>query len=213
MTRDDIVHPEVLWAQRASKTDASRNIVYLTVAAPDVSKDDMKLDLEPSKLTFSGFSSTKKVTYKCDIEFFDELDPTESKINHTDRDIEMVLRKKEAKGEYWPRLLKEKAKVHWLKTDFDKWVDEDEQDPNDDDDWMAKAGGLGGDGGFDGIDFSKFGSGPGGPTPDMNDLDADSDDDDDEPPALEGEEEEALESVGATPSTGTKTSSGIEEVE
>lgn len=30
--------------------------------------------------------------------------------------------------EYWPRLSKEKIKTNWLKTDFSKWVDEDEQD-------------------------------------------------------------------------------------
>ena len=32
----------------------------------------------------------------------------------------MVLQKKELAAEYWPRLLKDKAKVHFLKTDFDK---------------------------------------------------------------------------------------------
>lgn len=31
-----------------------------------------------------------------------------------------MLRKKEEKEEYWPRLLKESKKVHFLKTDFDK---------------------------------------------------------------------------------------------
>jgi hypothetical protein len=31
-----------------------------------------------------------------------------------------VLRKKELKEEYWPRLLKDSKKVHYLKTDFDK---------------------------------------------------------------------------------------------
>jgi hypothetical protein len=32
----------------------------------------------------------------------------------------LVLRKKELKEEYWPRLLKDSKKVHYLKTDFDK---------------------------------------------------------------------------------------------
>jgi hypothetical protein len=32
----------------------------------------------------------------------------------------LVLRKKELKEEYWPRLLKDNKKVHYLKTDFDK---------------------------------------------------------------------------------------------
>lgn len=43
-----------------------------------------------------------------------------SKTNHSPKNIEMVLRKKELKEEYWPRLLKDKAKVHFLRTDFDK---------------------------------------------------------------------------------------------
>ena len=30
------------------------------------------------------------------------------------------LRKKEMKEEYWPRLLKDNKKMHFLKTDFDK---------------------------------------------------------------------------------------------
>ena len=71
----------------------------------------MKLDLQPTKLTFSGHSHTKNVDYKVELEFFGEIDPKESKVNHTDRDIEMVLQKKELKEEYWPRLLKDKAKV------------------------------------------------------------------------------------------------------
>lgn len=46
--------------------------------------------------------------------------PEESKINHTGKNVELVLRKKELKEEYWPRLLKESKKLHFLKTDFDK---------------------------------------------------------------------------------------------
>ena len=95
-----------------------------------------------------------------------------------------MLRKKELKEEYWPRLLKDKAKVHYLRTDFDKvsrmhfpasftqqiplanfpqWVDEDEQNEAPEDDYMNQfGGGLGEDGGFGGIDFSKLGGGEGG---------------------------------------------------
>jgi len=32
----------------------------------------------------------------------------------------MVLRKKEMKEEFWPRLLKDTKKMHFLKTNFDK---------------------------------------------------------------------------------------------
>jgi HSP20 family molecular chaperone IbpA len=101
----------VLWAQRSSKSDPSRNYVHLTLAVPDVAEKDMKLDLQPTTVSFKGHSHTKNVTYQVELELFDEIDPAESKVNHTDRDIEMVLRKKELKEEYWPRLLKDKGKV------------------------------------------------------------------------------------------------------
>lgn len=87
---------------------------------PDVPKDKLKLDIQPTKLTFTGYSNSKKATYHVELEFYAEIDPAESKQHHTDRDLELVLRKKELKEEYWPRLLKENKKMHFLKTDFDK---------------------------------------------------------------------------------------------
>lgn len=54
------------------------------------------------------------------LDLFGEIDPENSKVNHTDREVELVLRKKELKDEYWPRLLKTDKKAHFLKTDFDK---------------------------------------------------------------------------------------------
>jgi len=189
------VHPEVLWAQRSSTSDPAKNFVYLTLTVPDVSEADLKLDITSTKLTLTGKSLTKKTTYHVELEFFAEIVPEETKKNHTDRDVELVLRKKDLKEEFWPRLLKEKGKVHFLRTDFDKWVDEDEQDENpEDEDFMSKMGGMGGAGGaggngFEGIDFSKLGSGPGGDPADL--PEEDSDDDEDEMPDLEGEEEES----------------------
>lgn len=80
----------------------------------------IKLDLKPSSLTFTGYSETLKQTYHVELEFYAEIDKEESKINHTAKNIEMILRKKELKEEFWPRLLKDAKKVHFLKTDFDK---------------------------------------------------------------------------------------------
>ena len=90
--------------------------------------------MKPQSLTFSGHSDSLKRDYHLDLEFYAEIDKEESKINHTAKNIEMVLRKKELKEEFWPRLLKDSKKVHFLKTDFDKWVDEDEQDEAPEDD-------------------------------------------------------------------------------
>ncbi|KAK3315030.1 HSP20-like chaperone [Apodospora peruviana] len=184
------VTPEVLWAQRSSKVDAEKNFIYLTINVADVPASNLKLDIKPTGLTFTGHSDTLKKTYHLELEFYAEIDPAESKVNHTNRDVEMKLRKKELDDAYWPRLLKESKKMHFLKTDFDKWVDEDEQNEASEEDFSNFGGmggmpGMGAGGDFGGIDFSKLGGGAGMPTGEEG-----SDDSDDEMPALEGEEEE-----------------------
>ena len=80
----------------------------------------MKLDLKPTGLFFTGHSDTKKATYHIDFEFYAEIDTDKSNVNHSARDVELKLQKKELKEEYWPRLLKDSSRQHWLKTDFDK---------------------------------------------------------------------------------------------
>lgn len=87
---------------------------------PDVKKENVKLDIKPTYLDFSGYSETKKATYAVKLEFFKEIDVAASKTNHSQRCVEFVLQKKDLEEEYWPRLLKDKAKMHFLKTDFDK---------------------------------------------------------------------------------------------
>ncbi|KAL4727646.1 p23 chaperone protein wos2 [Fusarium chlamydosporum] len=196
----DTVYPEVLWAQRSSVADASKNFIYLTISVPDVPKDSLTLDLQPTKLSFTGTSSTLKKKYHVELEFWGEIDPAESKINHTAKNVEIKLQKKELKEEYWPRLLKDSKRVHFLKTDFDKWVDEDEQNEAPEDDFsqfggmggmpgMGDMGGMGGMGGdFGGIDFSKLGGGAGFPGAEGAGDELDDEDDDDDMPALEGDD-------------------------
>ncbi|OBT83349.1 hypothetical protein VE02_08303 [Pseudogymnoascus sp. 03VT05] len=211
------VTPEVLWAQRSNATEPEKNYIYLTISVPDCKKEDLKLDLKPTGLTFSGKSDSLKKSYHVELELFAEIDVENSKINHTSKNVEMVLRKKEAKEEFWPRLLKDSKKVHYLKTDFDKWVDEDEQEEAPEEDLggmggmppggMGGMGGMGGAGGmggmdmasmmggmggaggdFGGIDFSKLGAmGGAGGMGGLGDMD-DEGEDDDELPALEEQE-------------------------
>jgi len=200
------ITPEVLWAQRSNATVPEKNLVLLTISVPDVPKEKMQLDLKPTGLVFTGYSDSLKKTYHLDIEFYAEISKEESTVNHTGKNVELRLRKKEMKEEFWPRLLKDSKKVHYLKTDFDKWVDEDEQDEAPEDDAMGGMGGMGGmpgmggdmasmmggmggmggpGGDFGGIDFSKLG-GAGGELGDMDD------DDDEEMPGLEGEEDDDM---------------------
>ncbi|KAG0716150.1 Protein wos2 [Chionoecetes opilio] len=94
-----------------------------------------------------------------------------------DRNIELILIKKE-EGPYWPHLLKQKVKQHWLKVDFSRWKDEDDSEDEgegqnqDLEEMMRQMGGLGG------------GGGGGDSRPSLDDLE-DEDSDDDDLPDLE----------------------------
>ncbi|KAG7006470.1 hypothetical protein G7Y79_00014g036450 [Physcia stellaris] len=187
--------PEVLWAQRSSSTDPEKNYVTLTINAPDT--ENPSIDLKSNSLTFTGRSGPKETTYHVELEFYAEIDVVNSKRHATSANVSFYLRKKDLKEEYWPRLLKEPKRVQFVRTDFEKWVDEDEQEGAPDDDMgamgggMPDMGGMGGDGGFGGIDFSKLGGGGGaGGMPDMSSLgDMGGDDEaDDDMPDLEDDD-------------------------
>ncbi|KAK9362299.1 putative Hsp90 binding co-chaperone [Lipomyces starkeyi] len=185
--------PEVLWAQRSSQSEPDKNLIYLTINAIDVTSPDVTIT--PTSLSYKGTSASGK-EYAVDLEFFDEIDVDNSKKTITGRDAFFILRKMEAKEEFWPRLVKDKRKVHYIKTDFDKWVDEDEQETATGDDFAGYGGGM---------DFSslqsELGSAMGGlggagmpPTgPSSFGLNEDSDDDDGEelPELVDDKAEEA----------------------
>lgn len=112
----------------------------------------------------------------------------------TQRNVQFKLVKKEAKR--WHRVsTADKKKLHWLKCDWNKWVDSDEEenskmDMGDFDMDSMGFGGMGGMGGMGGLDLNALG-GAGG-FGDMGDM-GDSDDEDDlkdlDAPLPEEEEE------------------------
>lgn len=108
-----------MWSQRSHAEDISKNVIYLTINAPEIKKESLHCDLTSTTLTFTG-TNNKGVSYAVDLGFYGEIDPAESKQHFTSRGLEIVIRKKEAKVEYWPRLLKDSKKQHFLKTDFGK---------------------------------------------------------------------------------------------
>ncbi|KAL5007183.1 hypothetical protein ScPMuIL_015989 [Solemya velum] len=136
--------PAAMWAQRKDK-------IYLTLNLEDCK--DPKIQLTETQLTFRSKGGPDKEVYEFTVEFYKEVDPNQSKYTVLPRNVPFVLIKKED-GPYWPRLFKDTVKVHWLKTDFNKWKDEDDSDVDEKDDMnledmMNSMGGLGGDPGLD----------------------------------------------------------------
>ncbi|XP_010251769.1 PREDICTED: uncharacterized protein Os08g0359500-like isoform X1 [Nelumbo nucifera] len=150
-------HPTLKWAQRSDK-------IYLTVDLPDAK--DVKLKLEPEGKFI--FSATKdNLPYEVDIDLHDKVNVEESKVSIGVRSIVYVIEKAEKK--WWGRLLKQEGKPPvFLKVDWDKWVDEEDEN--------EKAGMD-----FDDMDFSKL---------DMGGDDYDMDEPKDEEEEIEAKEEE-----------------------
>ncbi|KAM3248824.1 putative protein OsI [Capsicum annuum] len=131
------LHPEVKWAQRP-------DVVYLTVMLPDAK--DPKVNLDPEGIfNFSATAGAGDRPYELKLELQDKVNVEESKISIGVRSIVCVLQKAEPK--WWTKLLRGAGKApHYVKVDWDKWVDEDDE---------PDAGP--GDMDLNSMDFSKFG--------------------------------------------------------
>jgi len=111
------ITPEVLWAQRADKVMVSIQLEEVT---------DETITVDSTNLKFSGKSHAKD--YQVALEFNQEIIPNESRQRKGGREYYFELKKKETGGPWWPRLLKEKVKPKYLKTDFNRWRDEDDSE-------------------------------------------------------------------------------------
>eukprot|EP00249_Psilotum_nudum_P010814 c22782_g1_i1 orf=739-1179(-) len=111
-------HPEVKWAQRSDK-------VFLTVELPDTKSPKVKIEPE-GRFTFSAVVGSSDDEYELDFELFDKINVEESKISVGLRNVFCVLKKTDVG--WWKRLLKGEGKPPpYLKVDWNKWVDEDEE--------------------------------------------------------------------------------------
>lgn len=167
MSTPSTVFPEIRWAQRSSATEPEKNKLWITIAVPDLVESDV--NVTDTHFKFTGKDATR--SYALELELFAEVDPSLTRKVSTQQKVAVELRKKEAKAEYWPRLTKDTKRRPFVRTDFDKWVDEDEQDEvSAEDDAFAGAGmpgggmpggaggmpGLGGAGGDGQFDMSQL---------------------------------------------------------
>ncbi|XP_071690542.1 co-chaperone protein p23-2 [Rutidosis leptorrhynchoides] len=117
-------HPEVLWAQRADK-------VYLTLALTNAK--DIVVKCEPhGSFNFSAVGA-KDETYEVNLELYGKIVPESCKTQLGLRNILCTVQKDE-KG-WWKRLLKSEEKpAPYIKVDWNRWCDEDDESANGSDD-------------------------------------------------------------------------------
>ncbi|XP_022655619.1 very-long-chain (3R)-3-hydroxyacyl-CoA dehydratase-like [Varroa jacobsoni] len=119
--------PFVYWAQ-----DYSRVTLRIDL------KDARKPDVQPTKnsLEFSakGVGARGENRYGFKIDLYDDIKPERTECRVTDRQVEVVLYKRDRSGdedEWWPRLCYSRDRLPWLKVDFDRFAVSDSE-PDDD---------------------------------------------------------------------------------
>lgn len=111
-------HPEVLWAQRSDK-------VYLTIALPDARDISVKCEGE-GLFSFSAVG-VQGGSFDFSLELFGNIVPEGCKTKAGLRNIICSIQKEE-KG-WWKRLLKSEEKpAPYIKVDWNKWCDEDDNE-------------------------------------------------------------------------------------
>ena len=115
--QEDTKFPDLKWAQRKDR-------VFVTIDLPGAT--DTKIDLKPDgHLSFSG--KVKDQKYAIEIDLYKEVITEDSKWNLRGRNVILNIVKKDQEDEYWPRITKEKIKHPHIKVDWDKWIEEDDE--------------------------------------------------------------------------------------
>ncbi|KAH0569668.1 putative Chaperone HSP82 [Spironucleus salmonicida] len=131
-----MVHPTIFWAQ-------NKDVVYLRIQVSSAANVDIKME----ETSFSFTCNADKQDYSCKFNLFKEVDPSACKFKNLAQSIEVLLTKKTVEKEFWPTL-NNGGKLPYVRVDFDRWIDEDEEE-------KPKTA-MPDMGNFGGMDFSNF---------------------------------------------------------
>ena len=117
MTESKTQFPILKWAQRKDK-------LFITISVVHSKKPIVDLT-DGKRIKYQGTDGN--INYAFDIELYDEINKEESKYTLESRNIFLNLKKKTS-GPYWPRLIKDEKKYHWIEVDWMYYAEEDEED-------------------------------------------------------------------------------------
>lgn len=107
------------WAQR-------QTTIFLRFEVLD--SQNVDVHFEKTSLKFTATCADGK-SYLNEVQLFKEIDTEKSGFQIKARSIDCLIYKEGGnKATWWPRLTKEKQKLHWLGVDFGRWRDEDDSD-------------------------------------------------------------------------------------
>lgn len=115
--KDQTLYPTVLWMQR-------KDLICLRVVVHALEKPDFEVHESFIKFKVRGDGVSGEATYGFELVFYDSINTKNCRVKLSDTEIELRLLKKESIA--WPRLQSAHERPHWLRIDFDRWVDLEE---------------------------------------------------------------------------------------
>ncbi|KAI6654744.1 hypothetical protein LOD99_2623 [Oopsacas minuta] len=116
----ETIPPFTRWAQREDK-------LYITLEVNNTNGLKSRHNIQEDRLEYFCVKEIKgqePVSYELKIDFYGKIDPQKTVMKENDKEISFVLFKLTKK--FWPRLVSSEKKLHYLKTDFDRWIDRDD---------------------------------------------------------------------------------------
>jgi prostaglandin-E synthase len=117
MTADKTRLPNVLYAQ-------DKKNIFLTIDLQDIQE---KHNIKTTDQTIQFDAEKEGIHYGFQIDLFDKVKQDSWCFHPTNRHIEIIVAKENSEAAFWPRLNKT-GKLSFVKTDFSKWKDEDEDE-------------------------------------------------------------------------------------
>ena len=118
----ETIPPLTKWAQRINK-------LFITIQVYNTNSEKGRQVIKDDMLEYLCVEDRKgkeSISHRLVLNFFGKIDPTKTLKKENDKEIVFVFFK--LKNEFWPRLTSSEKKLHYLKTDFDKWLDPDDSD-------------------------------------------------------------------------------------
>ena len=95
----------------------------LTIDIRDIKNEKVDLQKDSLKLSFT----TENQNYEASVNFLEEINVAESKWNLLGLHMQFIIAKANKDASYWTRLTKENHKFSNILVDWEKYVDEDEE--------------------------------------------------------------------------------------
>ncbi|XP_055383922.1 very-long-chain (3R)-3-hydroxyacyl-CoA dehydratase [Condylostylus longicornis] len=111
--------PFVYWAQ-------TEDLITLKVDLKEVEHVDVTMENDILHFEANGLGARGVNDYEFNLHFFSDIEPNDSTYNVHDTRVTFNIKKKV--NCWWPRLICQPLKPHWLRIDFDKWKTEDDID-------------------------------------------------------------------------------------